>query len=345
MKWEMQVVDWWILFMKTFEDNTTILITGATGFIGNLLVNTLIESDWATSGRLILPVRNMAKAISMFGERIKKYNIMLIESSIENFTAEELCQKGISVDYILHCASVTKSAEMISHPVEVIDGIIFGTKNILEIARKNQIKSMVYLSSMEVYGNIPKEAGLITEEQLGKLNIFSPRSCYPMGKRIAEHYCYIYFREYDVPVKIARLSQTFGKGVGKDDNRVFMQFARAIKERKDIVLHTKGESIGNYCESIDTVRAILTVMEKGENGEAYNIVNEENTMRIKDMAEVAANKVAGGKIKVMYEIQNADKYGYAMDTELHLSSAKIRKLGWRPSKNLEQMYNDLLSDM
>lgn len=345
MKWGMQENGWQNLWKNILENNTTILITGATGFIGSLLVKTLAGWDREDAVRLVLPVRNKAKAVSMYGEKMKQINLTVFESDAESLTAEKLCQYGISVDYIIHCASVTESSEMISHPAEVMDGIILGTRNVLEIARKHRIKSMVYLSSMEVYGIVSEEERPVTEEHLGKVELFSPRSCYPIGKRAAEHYCYIYFREYGVPVKIARLSQIFGKGVREDDNRIFMQFARAIKEKTDIVLHTTGESVGNYCESMDAVRAILTILEKGKNGEAYNIVNEKNTMRIRDMAELAAHKIAGGEIRVTYETQNAGIYGYAPSTGLRLSSEKLRKLGWQPSKSLEQMYMDLLDDL
>lgn len=345
MKWEMQENDWQVLLRNILQNNTTILITGATGFIGSLLVKTLTGWDRTDAVRFVLPVRDKTKAVSIYGKTRKRANLIVFDSDVESLTEEKLCRYGISVDYIIHCASVTRSSEMISHPAEVMDGIIFGTKNVLEIARKHRIKSMVYLSSMEVYGAVPEEAGSVTEEHLGKVALFSPRSCYPIGKRTAEHYCYIYFREYGVPVKIARLSQIFGKGVREDDNRIFMQFARAIKEKTDIVLHTTGESIGNYCESMDAVRAILTILEKGKNGEAYNIVNEKNTMRIREMAELVAHKIAGGEIRVTYETQNAGKYGYAPATGLRLSSEKLRELGWQPSKNLEQMYRDLLDDL
>lgn len=81
---------------------------------------------------------------------------------------------------------------------------------------------------------------------------------------MAETMCISYGSEYGVPVKIVRLAQTFGAGVSKDDNRVFAQFSKAVLNGYDIILHTKGETKRNYCYTTDAVRAIFTVLTKGE---------------------------------------------------------------------------------
>ena len=327
--------------IKNFT-GSTILITGATGFIGSLIAEELLEfnSLYNAGIKLILPVRNIEKASKKYPAGNDKYKeVSLLETSLADIRAEKL---DMPIDYIIHCASITTSSVMVSNPVEVADGIVVGTKNILELARIKKIKSMVYLSSMEAYGVIGSDCGLVTENMLGDVDIFSARSCYPLGKRMAEHYCYIYYKQYGVPVKIARLAQVFGYGVDKNDTRVFAQFARAVINNEDIVLHTKGQSIGNYCESKDAINGIFTILERGQNGEAYNVVNEENTMRICDMAKLVAEKIAGGKIRVIYDIKDNSKLEYAKDTFLRMSSEKLRKLGWKPTKNLEDMYNDLI---
>ena len=326
-------------FMRT-EPKKVFLITGATGFIGGLLVRALAESGEAAE--LVLPVRDMGKAKKAFDGLAKNggLTIHLVEASVEDRAITEL---AMPIDCILHCASVTQSAEMTAHPVEAADRIVLGTKNILELARKNRVKSMVYLSSMEVYGRVREIGRPRREEELGELDLASARSCYPMGKRMAEHYCHIYQQEYGVPVKIARLAQVFGRGVRQEDNRVYMQFARAVCEGRDIVLKTEGWSMGNYCSSDDAVAGIFTILNRGVDGEAYNVVNEASTMRIFEMAELAANQLAGGRISVKIEPEAG--HSYAPDTELRLSGEKLRGLGWRAEKGLIEMYGEVIESI
>ncbi len=319
----------------------TWLITGITGFVGSLLAKHLMEQREYKEGtlRILGLVRDEEKAKRVFA---------CDDCQNLQFVMADLCDAntvlGISepVDYIVHCAAATASAYMISNPVETADGIVLGTRNMLELAKQKNVKSMVYVSSMEVYGCVTDIGRLRAEEELGEVALNSPRSCYPLGKRMAEHYCHAFFKEYGVPVKVARLAQTFGTGVRPEDNRVYMQFARAAVEGRDIVLKTRGRSYGNYCSSEDVIAALLVLLEKGSDGEAYNVVNEANTMRICEMAELVAEKVAQGRISVRIEVEDASKTGYAPDTELRLSGVKLRALGWEPTKTLAEMYRDII---
>ena len=308
------------------------LITGATGYIGSTLIKFLL----AKGNDVTAMVRSRQKA-----ETILPPGIKIICADITDSSATENINEHF--DYIIHTAAVTTSSIMVSRPVETADSIVLGTKNILELARRANIKSMVYLSSMEVFGQVNLSNNRrAAEKDLGFVDICNPRSCYPMGKRMAEHYCYAYFKEYDLPVKIARLAQTFGKGVDKSDNRVFAQFAKAVLTKTDIVLHTDGMSMGNYCDIEDAINALFTILHHGENGEAYNIANESLTMRVKDMAELVSRDIANGQINVKYETFGNDKYGYPPPTEFRLSAEKIKRLGWRPKKNMIDMYRDML---
>jgi len=327
----------------------TYFITGITGYIGFQVVQELINSyEYRNSQiKIIGLVRDCKKAEKLY----KNYdcrNLKIIQSDIiQSVQLEQImfeCSEH-PIDYIIHCAATTKSNTMITNPVETADGIVLGTKNILELAHKFNIKSMVYLSSMEVYGNIPDNGETVTEDKIGYIDILLSRSCYPLGKRMAENYCYCYYKEYGVPVKIARLAQTFGTGILPGESRIFAQFANSVRTGSDIVLHTAGDSMGNYCDCLDVVYALFTLLQKGEEGEAYNVVNEENTMKIREMAELVANKLTDGKIKVIYDIPEENGYGYAYDTGLRLSSTKLRKLGWNPTTDLEGMYRNMIEWM
>lgn len=343
------------------------LITGATGYIGSTLVRHLLQEE--NDVEIIAVVRDLDKARKMFPagvtfvladvsdmaalevainalEEITPGTTSNVGTSQASETAPDTASR-VCFDYVIHCAAVTKSAEMAMHPVEVGYGIIAGTENMLELAKRGRAKSVVFLSSMEVYGNMDCPKGqLATEEDVakGEVALLNVRSCYPLGKRMAENLCFSYYKEYNLPVKIARLAQTFGHGVPAGDSRVFSQFARAIKEKKDIVLHTDGSSMGNYCAIEDAVNGILQILKCGENGEAYNVVNESCTMTIREMAELVCTEFSGGKSRVVFDIPEQNVHGYAANTKLRLSAQKLRKLGWRPTKGLKEMYADLLGE-
>lgn len=326
----------------------SILVTGATGLVGSQLVKALACRNriFNSNIKILASIRNLEKAKRVYADFFDKDGLLLrpeiefVVGDIANVKIEE------NVDYIVHTASVTASKEMVSNPVETIRTTMEGTSHILELAREKQSKGVVYLSSMEAFGVVPASDKRSTEKELGLIDLENPRSCYPEGKRMAECLCTAYASEYKVPVKVARLSQTFGAGITYNENRVFAQFAKAAIEGHDIVLHTKGLSFGNYCYTRDTITALLILLVKGNRGEAYTVANEDSNIRIKDMAKMVAEKIAGGKINVVFDIpESALTYGYAPDTELHLSSAKMQALGWKPTVSLEETYRRMMKSM
>lgn len=320
--------------------DTSILITGATGLIGSLLTKGIMRANQqhSTKIKLIILIRNKDKAIRMFSRYDDYKNVDVIVGDIINMP-----EITSAIDYIFHCASVTTSSEMVEHPVRTIETIIDGTKNILSLALKKGTKSLVYLSSMEVYGQVPNNGLRTSEEELGFINVLNSRSSYPESKRMAECLCYAYFKEFHVPVKIARLAQTFGPGIAKNDKRVFAQFAKSVIANKDIVLHTYGNSIGNYCYTTDCIDGLITILLKGNDGEAYNVVNEDSTMSIKDVANLVLNEFPDSNISVKIEI--LDKTCYAADTFLRLDGSKLNRLGWNASISLENSYIRLIQFM
>ncbi len=312
-------------------NNKKIFITGATGLIGSILVKAMLLKNEIDKYniKLVLLVRNIKKAKEMFGDT----NIEYVESNVET------CPSIDNIDYIIHAASPTKSKFLSENPVETIDTAVLGTKRILEIAKENNVSSMVYLSSMEVYGVLESEN--ITEENLGYIDLKSTRSSYPEGKRMSELYCYSYFKEYDLPVKIARLAQTFGAGISKEENRVYKVFADAILKKQNIILKSKGKTKVNFCYTIDAIIGILFLMINGDNGESYNLVSNKNNMTIFDSAKWLAKTYGEGKIQVIIDIPK-ENMGFAPDNKMILSNEKIKKLGWEPKYNLEQGYDRLL---
>jgi nucleoside-diphosphate-sugar epimerase len=114
---------------------------------------------------------------------------------------------------------------------------------------------------------------------------------------------------------------------------------------EDIRLHTEGGSRGNYCHTADAARGLLTILLKGKDGEAYNVANPGASVTIREMAELVANKICGGGIKVVVDVPiNIEKRGYAPDVNFTLNADKLKALGWTPKYGLDEMYRRLLAD-
>lgn len=324
-------------------DGKHILVTGATGLVGSQLIKVLLAVNRIRRLhiRILALVRSQEKAERVFGHLLNRPELELVFGDVTR--PLEIRRK---VDYIIHAASQTASKEFVTHPVETIDTAFIGTKNILELARQKQSAGVVYVSSMEAYGNPGQSENRTGEKDLGYIDNLSVRSCYSEGKRFCECLCACYASEYGVPVRIGRLAQTFGAGVSLNEGRVFAQFARSAMNGTDIVLHTKGQSYGNYCYTADAVCGLLTILLRGENGQAYNVVCEAATMRIAEMAQMVAERLAEGKIKLVFDIpESALTYGYAPDVLLRLDGSKLRSLGWEPriAPDLETMYRRMIA--
>lgn len=321
---------WEMLKGKSF------LITGATGLIGSVMIKCLLELNRQRNLciNILAVVRNIEKANQMLGSSGTTLKILQIED-LKDINAATIMQ---DVDYVVHLASPTAGNYMKENPVETFNLAYQSTLALLNFTKRAGVKSMVYISSLEYYGQI-FDGRIITENMQGYVDPMSPRSSYPMGKRAAEYLCYAYSKEYSTPAKIARLTQTFGAGISSNDNRVFAQFARSIIKGEDIVLHTTGESAKPYCYTTDCVSAIFYILLKGQNGEAYNVANPDTYISIRDLAEFMKQHF-NPCIDVRIELN--DKMGYAPKTKLRLSVKKILALGWQPHYDLEEMFGRLI---
>ena len=309
----------------------SVFVTGATGLVGSMLVRTLCAAPVEIT--VIAHVRNEQKARAMFGDLPIRYCLGDVTAPVQ-YEGE--------VDHILHTASGTASKSFVTEPVQTLMTAIDGTRNLLEFAREKQVKSMVYVSSMEAFGITDPNLERITEQDLGYIDILSVRSSYSEGKRICECLCAAYASQYGVPVKIARLAQTFGAGVSCADGRVFAQFTKSCLCGTDIVLPPAGKSMGNYCYTADAVRGLLTILLKGENANAYTVVNPATSMQIREVAQLVSDTLTGGRTKIIFDIpESALTYGYAPDVTMRLSGDKLMALGWKPEVDLPEMFRRL----
>lgn len=320
----------------------TVLITGATGLIGSQLVKLLCCYNRIQNKKIniIACVRNEDKASKVFGELLESPYL-----SLEVGDINDGIQVEGEVDYIIHGASATSSKYFVTNPVETILTAIDGTNHILRLAKEKQVKGFVYLSSLEVYG-VPDKDGYITESDYGYIDPLSIRSSYSEGKRMVECLCISYGHQYHIPVKIARLSQTFGAGVDYNDGRVFAEFARCAMENRNIILKTAGNTVRSYCYSADALSAILLILQKGVSGEAYNVTNMNTIISIKDMAQLVCDIFKDSQIQVQFEIpDDLASFGFNPEMVIKLDSRKLMELGWEPQVALEEMFTRLVKSM
>ena len=314
---------------------TTVLVTGATGTIGSAIARVLSSANASRdlgltlvlSGRDMSKGRRLAAAPGRTLPRRRCARALPPETS------------GLTgPNFIFHAAGVTSSAKKWSpSPRSAPDG--GGGTAGSSTSRWRCGGAGVCLSSMEVYGQ--GLAGVVTERDMGLLDRGDPRSSYPEGKRRAEALSVAYAQSHGLHATSARLALTFGAGVPNDPDstRVPLQFARSALAGRDIELHTDGAGLTNVCYLADAVRALLLLATRGAAGEAYNVANQEAAMAVRQMADVVAEDVAGGTIKVVVRPpDDIERRGYAPPSSYRLATDKIRALGWEPRCGMAEMY-------
>ena len=317
-------------------NHKTILITGSTGLIGSNLALALLYANKSLglNMHLVLPARNTEAAHRMFGEEA----LTILPYSV----GDELHYQG-SVDYLVHLASPTSSKFFAEKPVNTMLTNIEGTKTILDFAASKQIKKLVCLSTMEVYG-LPEKGHKVQENELGSFDTMSARNSYPIAKIACEALCHSYYKQYGLPAVILRLTQTFGPGVRYDDGRVFAQFMRCAIEKKDIVLKSAGLTERPYLYTADAVSAIIVALLHGKPGEAYTAANPDTYCSIAAMANLICNEITKGQIKVVFDMEeDIAKLGYADTLYMDLDVSKIEALGWKARTDLCSAYRRMIA--
>lgn len=317
-----------------------ILITGATGMIGRSLVKYIEElNEQQNAGIYVIAHgRNPEKLQRLFKD---KENLEMLEADITELAYDK------EVDYIIHTASITGgSKQHVDFPMRTIRTAIDGTRRVLDLALKNSCKGTIFLSSLEAYGNTGLDKPVIKETDGGYIDTMNPRSSYPEGKRISECMFTAYAKEYGLRTMVARLTSSFGYGVAVTDNRFFSQFARSILDEQNIVLKSTGETVRNYCDTLDVAEALLYMLCHGESGEAYNVANMDNEISVKDVAQLFIDCTPGTKSVVEFDLgENVAKFGYNPTMRNVLDCTKLMELGWRPRYSVSEMIVHLLDSL
>ena len=299
-----------------------IFITGATGLIGSALVDYLLYLITVKKFdlKITIGVRNIDKAYKRFGQFINKNYLNYIL-----FDATQSVNLSGAYDYIVHAASPANPAEFSSVPVDTMLSNLISLNSLLDYAKNQKVKKLIYVSSSEVYG-IKGDSKPYRETEYGYLDILNERACYPSAKRAAETLCVSYANQYGVDVSIVRPGHIYGPTASDRDNRASSQFFYDVIYGHDIVMKSKGEQKRSYCYVLDCLSSIITVLLNGKNKCAYNISNPNSICSIYELACCIA-KYANRKV-VFEAATDKEKRSYNLMSNSSLDSTLISELGW-----------------
>lgn len=311
--------------------NANILITGANGFLPAYMAKTLLNLNAtllkSAPCRVLALVRNYKHAKEVFAPYLDRQDLVLITQDVS-----EPLALPYPIHYIIHAASPASPRFYKDAPLSVIYPNVLGTINMLNLARTNPVRSILYFSSGEVYGEF---AGEIDENAYGIVDPTALRSCYAESKRMGENLCIAYGSEYGLPVKIVRPFHTYGPGMKLDDGRVFADFVRSVVMGQDIVLTSSGEAKRSFLYLSDATLAYFLILTKGVNNEAYNVANEQGIISIKELAQIIVGLFPEKGLQVRFEPPK-ESYMPSPIMSCAVKTDKLKALGWSPKIAIEQ---------
>jgi UDP-glucuronate decarboxylase len=227
-----------------------ILVTGGAGFIGSFLCEALLEAghdviclDNFYTGAL----RNIEHLTDRKSFRLVRHDVTV------PFEAE--------VDQIYNLACPASPVQYQRHPVQTGKTAALGAIHMLELARKTGAR-ILQASTSEVYGDPaihPQE-----ENYWGNVNPIGLRACYDEGKRFAESLFFDYHRQYGVGIKVARIFNTYGPRMHRDDGRVVSNFIVQALSGRPITLYGDGLQTRSFCYVTDMVDGLIRLMNSGD---------------------------------------------------------------------------------
>lgn len=303
--------------------NKKMLITGAGGLIGSFLADVLMRRNEkeGMNCRIYAVGRNRQSAEERFAQyRGNPLFIFVTHDITEPLKLEE------NFDYILHLASNTHPEAYAAQPISTIRTNVMGTDQLLRYAAAHGGGRFLFASSNEIYGENRGDVELFAEDYCGYIDCCTLRAGYPESKRCGEALCQAYRREMGMDVVIPRLTRSYGPTLLPSDTKAMSQFIRKAVSGEDIVLKSAGNQYFSYTYVVDAVAGLLTVLLKGESGEAYNIADEKSDIRLKDLASVIAEMCGR---RVVYDVPgDMEKAGYSTATRARLDGSKLKGLGW-----------------
>lgn len=292
----------------------TILIAGGAGFLGTNLCKRLIQDN------IIICLDNLLTGnMTNIMPYLDNPNFKFIKHDITN-------PIDIEIDEIYNLACPASPIHYQKDPIHTLKSSIFGIYNLAELAKKYNAK-ILQASTSEIYGN-PLEHPQ-KESYFGNVNINGPRSCYDEGKRCAESILYEYNKQYNLQIRIARIFNTYGENMQKDDGRVISNFIIQSLKNEDITIYGDGTQTRSYCYVDDLIQGLIKLM----NSNITTPTNLGNPIEytILKTAKIIISKT-NSKSKIIYKDLPKDD---PIKRKPDISKAK-KELAWEPKISLNE---------
>lgn len=277
-----------------------LLITGGTGFFGRALLRHFhAEANLASTGRpndfdeIIAISRYPAVFASRYPDLAQAPWLRWARADVGQRLTLDALLVGETVSAVLHAATDSTDAAALS-PVEKLDQIVEGTRNVLDLAVRLQAHRFLLTSSGGVYGPQPVEMTQIQESYGGMPDPLKVSSTYGIGKRMAEHLCILYAQSHGLEPVIARCFAFVGQDLPLDAHFAIGNFIRDALHKSCIEVGGDGTPVRTYMDQRDLSHWLMALLQRGRSGHAYN-VGSDAEITIRDLAHLVRDTLAPSK--------------------------------------------------
>jgi UDP-glucuronate decarboxylase len=294
-----------------------IILTGAAGFLGSHISDTLIDAGHSVIGLDDLSTGSLQNLEHLLEN--PKFNFF------EHDVREPILIKG---DAILNFACPASPIHYQADPVRTIETNFLGIINMLHLAKKLGIP-LVQASTSEVYGD--PTISPQPESYWGNVNPIGIRSCYDEGKRAAETLCFDYRRQYGVDARVIRIFNTYGPRMAVGDGRVVSNFIVQAISGQDLTVYGEGKQTRSFCFATDLVDGIYKMLTSTKLIDAPINLGNPREFTMLELAETVIRLTGSSSSIVHKELPQDDPQQRKPD----ISRAK-EVLGWEPTIELEE---------
>lgn len=308
-------------FDASFFKEKTFVVTGASGFIASSIVRFLLFVKNTVECQIVLLSHDYEGAFNKYEDVINTGRVELREWNIYDFPP--ISER---VDYVFHTSSPAVTKWINLHPADTLSVNAIGTRQLLEMCRKNKCQGFLYFSSESAQGDMCYSADVVGEDDIYNLDYLDTKKSYAEGKRFGEALCKAYYVQYGIHAKIARLSHTYGPGISLSDGRIFSDFVSYIIEGRDIVIKGDGSDVRTYMYITDAIRGLLYVLFFGDDGLPYKVSNPKETMSVRELADrLCIEAFPEKKLRVVCTNNEAKKKKTPI-----ISIERLRNVGFEP---------------